>query len=196
MKRIKRENLRFYIFVGLFFIMAGLLLSAEPILHHWQKQNAQPFFAGTPRNSAYVAKKASISGEPTHIDIPSVGISIDITPGYYDKASQTWTLSTDKAQYATITPEPNDASGNTFIYGHNRWEVFYKLLKVQNGDIATITTSNNHTFTYKMTSRKDTSPTDSSLFDYQGPPILTLQTCSGFWYQNRSLFVFDFVKAV
>lgn len=133
---------------------------------------------------------------PDHIYLPGVDISVDIEPGYYNKASQTWTLSSTRAEYATVTPQPNNGNGNTFIYGHNRWEVFYKLLKVQPGDEAIVTTTNNHKFVYKLASRRDTSPTDNSLFAYQGPPILTLQTCSGLWYQNRSLFVFNFVQAV
>ncbi len=70
------------------------------------------------------------------------------------------------------------AAATTFIYGHNRWAVFYKLLKVQPGDEAIVSTANGHTFTYKMTGQKVTQPTDTSLFHYQGPPILTLQTCS------------------
>jgi hypothetical protein len=34
-------------------------------------------------------------------------------------------------------------------------------------------------------------PTDATLFEYKGKPILTIQTCSGVWYQNRQLFTFD-----
>jgi LPXTG-site transpeptidase (sortase) family protein len=191
---MKRQNLRFYCFLGLFFVLAGLLLSSQHLMQFWQQKNSQPVFVSSTKQSA-TAKKATISGTPEHIDIPRVGISVAVVPGYYNKASQTWTLSTTKAQYATVTPKANNGNGNTFIYGHNRWEVFYKLLKVQAGDEAVVTTSNNHTFVYKMVSRQDTKPTDNSLFRYQGPPILTLQTCSGLWYQNRSLFVFDLVKA-
>lgn len=192
---MKHQNLRFYFFIGLFFVLAGLLLSSQHLLQYWQQKNSQPFFAPSNSQPASNLKKATISGVPAHIDIPGANISVDIEPGYYNKASQTWTLSLTKAEYATITPEANNGNGNTFIYGHNRWEVFYKLLKVQQGDQAIVTTTNNHKFVYKMTSRRDTNPNDNSLFRYQGPPILTLQTCSGFWYQNRSLFVFNFVSA-
>jgi LPXTG-site transpeptidase (sortase) family protein len=134
-----------------------------------------------------------ISGQPVHLSIPSQGISLDVINGYYNPKTQTWSLSTDKAQYATITALPNNKSGNTFIYGHNRWEVFYHLPRVQLGDEAIITTTNNHTFTYKLSSVKTTNPNDVSLFSYQGPPVLTLQTCTGLWYQNRALFTFQLV---
>lgn len=192
---MKRENLRFFFFVGLFFVLAGLLLSSQHLIQYFQNRNSQPLFAQS-IHQVTASKQATVSGMPTHIDLPAVNISIEVEPGYYNKASQTWSLSTTKAEYATITPRPNDAGGNTFIYGHNRPEVFYKLLQAKSGDEAIITTANNHKFVYKMVSRHDVKPTDSSLFDYQGPPILTLQTCSGFWYQNRSLFVFKLAQVV
>ncbi|HEY5153031.1 MAG TPA: sortase [Candidatus Saccharimonadales bacterium] len=182
--------------VGLFFILAGLLLSSQHLLQTWQQRNSQPFFTPPTHQAVTQLKKPTISGVPAHIDIPGVDISDDIEPGYYNKSTQAWTLSLTKAEYATVTPEPNNGNGNTFIYGHNRWAVFYKLLKVQPGDEAIITTTNNHKFIYKMVSQRDTKPTDTSLFSYQGPPILTLQTCSGLWYQNRTLFVFNLVQAV
>lgn len=192
---MKRDGLRFYVFIGLFFILAGFLLSSQHFIQAWQQRNSQPTFAQPAKQVQATPAKATVSGFPAHISIPSVDISDDIDPGYYNKASQTWSLSLTKAEYATVTPMPNNGGGNTFIYGHNRWAVFYKLLKAQPGDQAIVTTTNGHTFTYQMTSERDTKPTDTSLFTYQGPPILTLQTCSGFWYQNRSLFVFKLVKA-
>lgn len=194
MKRLKRQDLQFYLIVGLFFVLAGLLLGSPHWIQQLRNSNSQPAFAADIAQSNG-AKKATISGTPSHITIPTVNISIDVEPGYYNKSSQTWTLSTTKAEYATVTPPANNGGGNTFIYGHNRWEVFYKLLRVQPGDEAIITTANHHTFVYKMTGRRDTNPHDDSLFRYQGSPILTLQTCSGLWYQNRSLFVFNLVKA-
>lgn len=189
---MKWQELRFYLVVGLFFVLAGLLLGSQHMIRYWQNKSTQTAFYQT---AVAASKKPTLTGLPTHIDIPNVGISVDIEKGYYLKSSQTWTLSTTKAEYATVTPEPNNASGNTFIYGHNRWEVFYKLLNVRPGDEAIVTTDNHHEFIYKMVSQKVTKPSDTSLFRYQGPPILTLQTCSGFWYQNRSLFVFNLVQA-
>jgi len=193
---MKHQKLRFYFLVGCFFVLAGLLLSSQHLVQRWQQKNSQPLFPTAVHQSSKQLKSPTISGTPARIDIPGVNISVAIEPGYYNKSSQTWTLSTTKAEYATVTPAPNNGNGNTFIYGHNRWEVFSKLLKVQPGDEAIVTTTNNHKFIYKMASRRDTQPTDGSLFAYQGPPILTLQTCSGFWYQNRSLFVFNLAQVV
>jgi LPXTG-site transpeptidase (sortase) family protein len=167
-------------------------LASPVLIRHFHHPSYTPTFNTSAQHAP--TKAATISGTPTHIAIPSVDISVDIEPGYYNKSNQTWTLSSSKAEYATITPKANNGSGNTFIYGHNRWAVFYKLLKVRPGDEAIVTTANNHTFTYKLVRQKVTQPTDNSLFGYQGPPILTLQTCSGLWYQDRSLFIFNLEK--
>jgi len=190
------KSIRFSLTIGLFFLAAGLLLSSGHIIQYVQQRNAQPAVPSAVAAKSSIIKKATISGQPAHIDIPAVGVSDDIEPGYYNKTTKAWSLSLNKAEYATVTPEPNNGGGNTFIYGHNRWAVFYKLLKVQPGDEAIVTTANNHKFIYKLAYEHDTKPNDTSLFTYQGPPILTLQTCSGFWYQNRSLFVFNLVQVV
>lgn len=134
------------------------------------------------------------AGKPIRLVIPSVKIDIQVADGLYNQKTGEWTLSKDKAHYATITPFANNIEGNTFIYGHNRRSVFAPLLNIKPGEQAFIYTDNNKMFTYTLRDSKDVEPTDASLFAYQGKPILTLQTCSGTWYQNRSLFTFEFVS--
>lgn len=179
------------------FILAGALLGSEHLLQSLvYKPAASAATVPTNNNAAAVRTDvARISGNPVHISIPSVGISVDIEKGYYNASNQTWTLSKTKAEFATVTNEPNNQGGNTFIYGHNRPQVFNKLLQVSTGSSVIITTDNGHTFTYMYKSVRDTKPTDTSLFEYQGDPILTLQTCSGVWYENRRLFTFNLVEA-
>jgi LPXTG-site transpeptidase (sortase) family protein len=133
-----------------------------------------------------------VSGKPVRIQIPALHIDLQVAEGRYNKQTNSWTLSNDKAHYAVNTPLANNAEGNTFIYGHNRKAVFSTLNRIKAGDEAIVTTDNGHRFTYKFRSAYETNPTDNSLFDYKGAPILTVQTCSGLWYQNRQLFTFNF----
>ena len=92
-----------------------------------------------------------------------------------------------------MTSRPNTTSGNTFIYGHNRSNVFSRLLKIKPGSVAYVTTDNNQRFIYRLSRSFTTNPNDSSILYYQGAPILTLQTCSGANFQDRTLFVFELV---
>lgn len=131
-------------------------------------------------------------GFPKNISIPSVNIDLSIAKGYYNNQNKKWTLSKNYAHYAVMTPRPNSRGGNTFIYGHNRSAVFARLPSLKLGSVAQITTSDNKAYSYKLKRIYTTNPNDSSLLSYEGPPILTLQTCTGANFQNRTLFVFEY----
>jgi LPXTG-site transpeptidase (sortase) family protein len=138
-----------------------------------------------------------IEGKPVKLEIPSLKLNLAIIPGTYDAKTQTWTLTKDKVQYAAMTPPPNTEMGNTFLYGHYRSNVFASLHKIPADGEAIVTTDNGHTFYYKLANTKVVKPTDSAgIFDYQGKPILTIQTCTGAFFQNRQLFTFDLERVV
>ncbi len=142
-------------------------------------------------------KNDYITGNPVRIAIASLNIDLPVIPGYYNATAQTWTLTTDKVQFATITPTPNNQQGNTFLYGHYRKNVFSSLHLLQADATAVITTENGHAFTYQLTAVHVVSPSDSaSIFNYQGAPILTIQTCTGLFFENRQLFIFNLIRAV
>lgn len=133
-----------------------------------------------------------VSGKPQKLNIPDAGVAITVTDGTYDIDSKEWTLSADKAHYALVTPPANNQAGNTFIYGHNNNKVFGSLDQARIGARATIVTDTKKEFVYRLRAIKEVEPSDVSLFSYRGPSILTVQTCSGSWYEKRKLFTFDF----
>jgi len=183
---------------GIILVAAGLALTLPSFLQARQSANV-PKVAASPFTEAnthavvptttQIAQK--IEGKPVRIRIPSLNIDLPVIDGYHNLKTQTWTLTKNKVQYAVDTPLANNIEGNTFLYGHNRHEVFRSLSKIKLGAEAIIETDNGHTFTYVFKGALETTPDDSSLFRYQGKPILTVQTCSGAWYQNRQLFTFD-----
>lgn len=191
------KSIRFSLTVGILFIAAAILVGGGHIFDNWKFNHANAF--GTPPVSTHQqinTNKPLIQGKPVRIQIPSLKIDLTVIDGYYYPKSKTWTLSPDKAQYATMTPYANNREGNTFIYGHAVGAVFQNLPRITPGSEAIVYTENGHKFTYKLTLTYTTNPNDNSLFTYQGPPILTLQTCTGLWYQNRSMFVFSLEKVV
>ncbi len=137
---------------------------------------------------------SNLSGYPVRIVLPDVNIDIGVAKGYYNSSTKKWTISRDKAYYAVMTKRPNTEGGNTFIYGHNRSNVFSRLLKIRSGSIATVTTDNNKKFVYQLERFYTTNPNDSGILYYEGDPILTLQTCSGANFQNRTLYIFKLIK--
>lgn len=163
-------------------------------LEHKKNANSSQVYAEAAKDSK-VSSDNLITGFPKHIDLPDENISLPVQAGQYDSSAQTWTLSNNSAYFATSTLPPNNMGGNTFIYGHDIQSVFARLNEIKPGQKAIIKTGNGHTFTYVFVDKHDTSPSDTSLFSYKGKPVLTLQTCSGFFSQNRRMFVFSLVEA-
>jgi LPXTG-site transpeptidase (sortase) family protein len=182
--------------VGLLFIAIGLIIGGISIYNNWhgQQSTVKPEPVSSLLNSSAASDNGDplISGAPVHITINNVGIDLNVIPGYYYPSTKSWTLTSTNAQYGTITAKANNKSGATFIYGHALMNVFGKLPKVQPGDTAVIKTDSGHTFVYKFQKSSVVTPDNTSLFKYKGPPVLILQTCTGAWYQNRQLFVFNF----
>lgn len=191
-----------YIYLGLAFIIVGLILLIALQVSLGSKSPPAASAAAvnkalhSPADSGLAPNAAdTLSGTPTHIDIPAVGINLDVIPGYYYPATKSWTLSLSDAQYAANTKPANNTGGATFIYAHNRRGVFMSLPDITKGALAKITTSNGHVFSYAYRTSVVTTPDNTSIFAYQGKPILVAQTCTGIWYQNRQLFIFDLVGA-
>lgn len=188
------QNIRFIAPVLLVLSGTFLLSGGSFLTPSIDEQPAKVAALTSPTPVKSTPAKVNLQGIPVRIVFPSQGVDLPVDKGYYDEAKQTWTLSGTHAQYAVMTAQANNSDGNTFIYGHNNKKVFGPL-KMKTGDIAIIMTENGHKFYYSFKTVSDVQPDDVSLFNYQGPPILTVQTCSGAWYQNRRLFVFDLLRA-
>ena len=191
-------NLRAAVLAGSVLLAIGLGLAIFEILSTWRVQQTTaatvPLSEALKSNSITPEEKVYISGTPVRITIPSVNIDLEVIPGNYYPANNSWTLTSDKAQWGTITQPANDKEGMTFIYAHYRKGVFLTLPKIKAGEVAQGKTDKGNTFTYTFRSSTITTPKDTSIFAYQGQPILILQTCTGAWYQDRQLFVFDLTK--
>lgn len=191
---------RVLVLISIVVTVAGLA-GLAPYVYFWHKNQA----AITGAESAITIPSQAplpeqtpelIVGKPTRLHIPSLDIDLNVVDGSYDANTHSWTLSTDKAHYALPSMQPNNAHGNTLIYGHNRKEVFARLPNIAPGAKAYVTTSNGYKFTYEYNSSKTVDPTNVDIFAYEGAPQLTVQTCTGTWFQNRQLFTFRLVGAV
>lgn len=195
MKRSISLKIRFICSIALLFIGAGLLVR-DGLHTGFASAESKQSFQAVIRSKPAQTKPELIQGKPVRLQIPSLNIDLAVADGVYNAQNKTWTLSKDKAHYALITPLANNQQGNTFIYGHNRKQVFGSLAKIKPGAEIILHTDNGHIFTYVFRTSYETSPKDDTLFKYTGSPILTVQTCSGAWYQNRQLFSFDLEKVI
>jgi len=175
--------------------LAGLVPSAY--FWHQTRQITEAAVASSPTQTVttptVVTAPKIITGKPVRLLIPSLGMDLSVADGVYDPRTGQWTLSTSQVHYALMTVQPNDKQGNTLIYGHYRPEVFAALHTIQPGATAQVVTANGYTFTYTFKNSTVVNPADTSILSYEGRPMLTLQTCTGAFMQNRQLFSFDLV---
>jgi len=164
-----------------------------------------PFGGGRPialaraEQQPHVAPQPHIvAGLPVRIVIPASGVDLPVDQGYYDSANNSWTLTGYHAQFAMISTLANNYSGETFIYGHNNNYVFGALRHVTQapGATALIYTSNGHVFAYSFVSAQNLGPTDTNVLNYNGPPIMIIQTCTGSLNEWRTMYRYDYSKVV
>ena len=137
-----------------------------------------------------------ITGYPVSIFIPgprpALNMNVNIIPGYYDAATGAWTLTTTDAQFVTFSAQPNNITGNTYIYGHYRPNIFAYLHLITPGTIATITANNGYQFHYKYVYTYAVAPSQTAVLKTSKVPLLTVQTCSGDFFQNRQMYIFSY----
>ncbi|MFZ3010147.1 MAG: sortase [Candidatus Microsaccharimonas sp.] len=136
-----------------------------------------------------------VTGHPVTFSIERLGINLPVKDGVYDAQTKDWTLTDDAVFFATITTEPNDTRGNTFIYGHNQSQVIGAMQDIVVGDTLTIQTSNGLTFTYVYSHDSFVAPTfTAALKEDPDVPQLTVMTCEGIWSQSRRLMYFNLLE--
>lgn len=148
--------------------------------------------------SPALSRPGAISGKPVRLVIPDSGIALAIDDGYYDSDTNAWTLSPTHAQFAMTSSLSNTEAGDTFVYGHNNNLVFGALRHNTPaiGAKAMVFTDNGHIFTYKFQSVSSLTPDDTTALHYQGPPVMTIQTCTGSTNEWRTLFRFTLEQVV
>lgn len=137
-----------------------------------------------------------IKGEPTRVIVSDLNIDLPIERGYFDQATDSWTLSADHAHFASPSALANNYAGNTLVYGHYNRKVFMALDHLQPGMKAEIITSAGDHFYYTYRNADVVAPDDTSIFTLKGAPTLTLQTCTGSWYEKRRMSHFSFDKVI
>lgn len=177
---------------GTLLIVLGIAGVAPTLYFDWSQRGSVPAHLAQVPKAVAAPAKTVITGDPNKLEIPSLKMNLQVIDGYYNQKTQDWTLTLNKAQYATPSVQPNDVQGNTLIYGHYRPEVFAYLHLIKPGAQATVTTSNGYRFHYTFVGTFATKPTDTSIFNNDGAPRLTIQTCSGAFFQNRQMYQFKF----
>ncbi len=194
------QKVRFYTNIAAIYLLtiAFAWYVIHPLSLFAQTRNVSITRASQKPHLPTAPKITLIAGRPVRIVIPNSAVDLPVDPGYYNSADNSWTLSGYHAQFAMVSTLANNSGGDTFVYGHNNNSVFGPLRHVTpiSGAEALIYTDNGHIFSYRFKSVVSLTPNDTSVLHYQGPPMLTIQTCTGSINEWRSLFRFSFDKVV
>jgi LPXTG-site transpeptidase (sortase) family protein len=196
MKHLSRKKVAiigaFATVVGLVGILASFSVTPQPTY----AETTQPIASEVQTiESAGTPVATVISGRPTRISAPSVGIDLPVVDGFYNQSTGEWTLNPKQAQFATPSKLPNNENGTTYIYGHDTQAVFNRLHKLKVGAEVALSTDNGHLFIYRFTDSVITTP--YAVAEVTAPseePRLSLQTCYGPTSADRRIFHFEFVR--
>lgn len=189
---------RYYSSVTIFYVatllFAWYVVNPYGFLGNRSRTLAYSTTVGTPVLEPSFPTQKVTTGKPIRLIVSSLSIDLPVDAGSYNEADQTWTLSEKHAHFALPSMNANNIRGNTLIYGHYNVYVFYKLKQIQPGGMAEVYTDNGHIFSYAFKTVEQLKPDDVTIFDYQSYPMLTLQTCSGSFYEYRQMFHFSLVS--
>ncbi len=182
---------------GIVIVVIGISLMAFIILQNFMQREAlaqsnpspAPIVSQEIEASVNTSERA-VTGIPVQMDIASIGMSLDVRNGEYNRETGEWTLADDAAFYATPTSPLSSAPANTLIYGHNTQQVFSSLFGLKEGDQAVVKADNGYEFVYTFAETKRIEPTDVAILNVGDKPQLTLQTCTGLFDQYRQMFIF------
>ncbi len=197
-------RLRFYGSVVLLYGMT--LLSAVYLAHTPAVVVGATAYSGN-RTVAYQRPIASdvVAGRPVRIVVPRVYtfepnqyVDVPVDQGHYSSIDDSWTLSGYHAQFDLNSSPANNFGGQTFIYGHNNDYVFgaFRHHPPSAGAQAILYTANGHELSYRFVRSWSLTPSDVSVLNYQGPPVLLIQTCTGSFNEWRTMYLFSFEKVI
>jgi len=189
------RSLLIYALVGGVWCSAGLALQPAPVAPVQVAVYTPPVNAA-PSPKQQQARRI-VQGIPRRIVSERLGVDLPVETGTYDAKTGEWTLSDSAAYFAAITDAPNDFSGSTFIYGHNRTSVFGPLNAIRSGDVVEITTQNGHVFTYSYMHDASIAPNMTDiLYEHPKTPQLVLMTCEGVLSATRRIMYFTLTGVV
>ncbi|MFC1649503.1 sortase [Patescibacteria group bacterium] len=149
---------------------------------------------GVSAEAGALSTSQNLTGKPERVHVPSVNINVEVGVGNYNQDNETWNVSENIANFATITDLPNTTGGNTVIYGHNSSNIFKHLDDINIDDKAVLYTDNGHVFEYRLAEIVELDPTDVSILEPTEHPRLTLLTCKGLLNEKRVALSFIFEK--
>ncbi|HXH27044.1 MAG TPA: sortase [Candidatus Acidoferrum sp.] len=155
-------------------------------------QNRLTFQVPLGGDSSQVMPDMNLS-TPVWLALPRLGMRVNLLPGAYYPASQTWRLDPTHAFYMPVASVAGGLPSTPLFYGHEIPAVFAPLNNVAPGEPLQIGTSDGRTLSFRFASAHVITPTDDSVLTAKLPNAIQLMTCNGDFSQNRRVLQFNFI---
>jgi LPXTG-site transpeptidase (sortase) family protein len=123
---------------------------------------------------------------PKTIYIPKINKTLGISAGVV--SDNRWTISETGVSYLSTTPVPGSA-GNSVLYGHNKQDIFGKLVELQKDDVIYVVLGNGNFAKYSVVETKQVKPNQVEILNNTSDSRLTIYTCTGFLDSARFVVI-------
>lgn len=131
-------------------------------------------------------------GVPTRLELPRLGIRLNVQAGGYNPISHTWLLDTFHAFYAQQGMIDGVVPATPLIYGHALPSVFGSLDGVGRNEQLVITRADGRTLLFRYTGDQVVSPNDDSVLHTHLPTTVLVMTCTGQLSESRRVLHFTY----
>jgi len=183
---------------GALLIVSGSLYLGVPLLRAtWQRHQGAQHNNTALQAAAHktVAVKSFTLQNPVQLELPRLGIQVDIKQGIYNKTTQSWSL--DRTSAFVMQPWQDQTGAQLpmtpVIYGHDIPAVFMHLNGVASNEILIITQQNGKTYTLRYIDDVVVGPHDNSVFTVRYSNNVLLMTCTGTHFESRRVLRFELV---
>ena len=125
-----------------------------------------------------------IKQQPSQIEIPDVGINLNVVEGDFDTNTSLWTLDHSHAFFAKNTTTP-------IIYSHNQKNLFLNLKGVGDNSKLYVTYPNGAQIILSYYATRFIDPNDGSILTEDHKDTIMLLTCSGIASEMRRVVYFE-----
>lgn len=148
---------------------------------------ATPIIVPAPTQIQNGAVQNGSKKAPVQINIPNIGIKLNVLAGSFNQTTGRWTISDNEAFLA-------QGSATTLIYGHNKPAVFGSLRKVSENDELHVKYQDGTESRFIYSSTKFVEPEDVSVLSEQNTKTIMLLTCDGLFNNKRRIVYFKEIQ--
>lgn len=193
MSKLKRNMLSV---IGLCLVIVGIAALSWPAMQtkRTQQEGRNVNASSVAKVQKEVAQTAALDTQwesPVALELPRLGIALDILPGTYNARAQSWSLDKKHAYY--MQPTDGFAPGTPVLYGHSIPGVLRGLEGAAQDELLKVHMADGSVLWFRYSGDKLVSPSDLHALQQKVDNAIFIMTCSGAHFEHRRVMQFDYI---